>query len=633
VRIQADHVLRGYEAVSTRLMTTVTASVAREALHEGLAARLARDAEDLPLAARILERRFPGEPYRQRFGYIAERLRQTRARLVDGDEDVRGGYATPEDVLEELDELRDALSADRLDRVAHGELQDLRWQVETFGFHAFGLEVRQHADVHPATLAAVRDGRAGSAADEPELSIEVSAGVTAGEVLDTFKAMSEIQAVYGAEACHRYVVSFTRSARDVTDVLELASTVGGLEGLDVVPLFESADALTGCARIVDDLLTDPAYREHLRRRGDHQEVMLGYSDSTKESGSLAAGWMLYRAQEQLAEAARRHHVRLTLFHGRGGAIGRGGGPMNRAILASAPGSIQARLKLTEQGEVIADRYANAEICLRHLEQLTNAVLIASTAQHDERAREAGVRGAPTIDELAETARRAYRELVWEDPAFEAYFRAATPIDELAGLAIGSRPAARAASGTGRPAKSPSSLHSLRAIPWVFAWSQSRANLPGWYGIGAALTQYERDQGEEGLDRLRHLYAEWPFFASILDNAEMSLAKSDLQVAQRYATLAPPGGARRIWRRIRTEALRTEAAILRVTGRERLLDSMPVLQRSIALRNPYVDSLSELQVRLLARLRALPADDAHREPLLRLVHLTVNGVAAGVQNTG
>ncbi len=672
LRIQADHVLRGYEAVTTRLAQAIAATVASPAVVPRLAERLEADALQLPEAARVLTRRFPEEPYRQRLGFIAERLRRTRGRLVGsggasgsgargavgGPPPTAGAYDRPAALLAELDELRNALVADRLGRVAHGELGDLRWQVETFGFHALSLEVRQHSSVHAAALAVLRgpDGHRPGALD-----FEAAPRVTVGEVLHTFRAMAEIQEAFGVEACSRYIVSFTHSERDVYDVLELAERAmggtldGGLvEGpspapgpvLDVVPLFELADALEGAERIVDRLLADPGYRRHLDSRDCAQEVMLGYSDSTKELGALAAAWMLYRAQGRLAAVARRHGIRLTLFHGRGGAIGRGGGPMNRAILAQAPGSIDGRLKLTEQGEVIADRYANPQIAQRHLEQVANAVLVTSPLDHDERARRAEESGADALDELASISRHAYRSLVWEDPSFEDYFRAATPIEELAGLAIGSRPAARASGGGGGadaggasggrdrpPVARGGSLESLRAIPWVFAWSQSRANLPGWYGIGTALERFELEHGEVGLARLRELYAAWPFFASVLDTAEMSLAKADMQVAGRYAELATGPEMRRIWRTIRDEFERTSAAILRVTGRGRLLDAMPVLQRSIELRNPYVDSLSELQVRLLARLRALPAGSPEREALLRLVLLTVSGVAAGVQNTG
>lgn len=366
-----------------------------------------------------------------------------------------------------------------------------------------------------------------------------------------------------------------------------------------------------------------AYRTHLERRGNRQEVMLGYSDSTKESGSLSSAWMLYRAQQALVEVAHREQIELTLFHGRGGAIGRGGGPMTRAVMAQAPGSVDARLKLTEQGEVVSDRYVNPRIALRHLEQLTYATVGASVS----RASRAPARATSIMDELAAAARAVYRDLVWETPQFEEFFRQATPIAELSALAIGSRPAARGATTT-LPR-----LESLRAIPWVFAWSQSRTNLPGWYGTGTALAAFREKRGTSGLRELRLLYEEWPFFNTVLDTAEMVLAKADMTIAARYASLATSSGAREVWDRIRTEHDTAVGQILAITGRARLLDNMPVLQRSIALRNPYVDSLSELQVLLLSRLRALPDNDEQRAELLRLVHLTVSGVAAGLQNTG
>jgi phosphoenolpyruvate carboxylase len=604
LRIQRDHVLHAYEAVCHRLAQTVSAHESSSGL---LAARLADDVHDLRGYAAELERRFPDEPFRRRFSYIAERLRRTRA----GES---GGYAGSDLVASELDEVSAALLDAGLARVAHGELQDLRWQLATFGFHGLSLEVRQHAAVHAAALAA------------QDASEDVAPGVTREEVLATFRAVAQIQRQFGVEACHRYVVSFTRSPGDALAVLELARRACGDESLqlDVVPLFESADALSASGQIVDRLLADGRYRAHLDRRGRRQEVMLGYSDSTTESGSLAAAWMLYRAQEQLVDVAHRHRVELVLFHGRGGAIGRGGGPMTRAVLAQAPGSVDGRLKLTEQGVVIADRYANAGIALRHLEQLTFATLTASTPAHDETSRVAAADGAEALDALALTARAAYRALVWDDPAFEAYFGATTPIAELSMLSIGSRPAARAGAPT---------LESLRAIPWVFAWSQSRANLPGWYRTGAALAEFRRERGSAGIRGLRALYGSWPFFRSVLDNTELSLAKADMPIAARYASLADSPDGRRIWHEISTQFERTVDQVLAITGHSRLLDDVPVLQRSIKLRNPYIDSLSELQVILLGRLRRLADADPLRAELLRLVHLTLSGVAAGLQNTG
>ena len=521
-----------------------------------------------------------------------------------------------------MTELQAALVEGGLERVAWGEVEDFRWQVATFGFHLASLEVRQHAAVHAAALAAVRSGS--------PATTEVAPGVSLDEVLATFRAMAEVQARFGIDACHRYVISFTASASDVTDVLELARLAadgGAMPVLDLVPLFESSDALGAAGSILGALLDDPAYRAGLADRGDRQEVMLGYSDSNKESGFLAAAWMLHQAQSALVAAARERDVELTLFHGRGGALGRGGGPTNRAILGQAPGSVDGRLKLTEQGEVIAANYADPTIARRHLEQMTGAVLLASTPEHDARLERALADGAPIMTELAATAREAYRALVHDDPAFAAFFRAITPIRELSDLRLGSRPAAR-----GRRDEPPT-IDELRAIPWTFAWAQARINLPGWYGLGTALEAYRAAHGEPGLDAIARLARDWPFLSSLLDNAEMSLAKADMGVARLYAALATGPGDDRRWAAIEGEYGRSVALLGRVTGRARLLDGAPVLQRSVALRNPYVDSLSELQVRLLARLRTMADDDPDRARVRRLVQLTVNGVAAGLQSTG
>ena len=626
LRIQADHVLHGYEAVATRLMQTIAAATPADRVSRPLASRLARDAEDLPETDRQLRRRFPDEPYRQRFGFIAERLRRSRAALTGEAAPRTGRYGGPADLDLELVEIQEALAADGLGRVAWGEVAELRWQLGTFGFHLASLEIRQHAAVHAGALAAIRAGR--------PRSTELAPGVTLGEVLETFQGIAAAQARHGVDACRRYVISFTVSAADVADVLELGRLAmaegGGDVGeltLDVVPLFESSAALERAGPILADLLDDPAYRERIRGHGDRQEVMLGYSDSNKELGFLAGAWMLQQAQAAMVEAATARGVELTIFHGRGGAIGRGGGPTNRAILGLAPGSVDGRLKLTEQGEVIAAHYSDATIAERHLEQAVGAVLLASTPEHEARLRRAYDTGAPILAELAATSRAAYRGLVHADPGFASFFRDITPIRELSDLRLGSRPAAR-----GRRDAAPA-IDSLRAIPWTFAWSQARINLPGWYGLGTALEAYRQAHGEPGLDAIARLARDWPFLSSLIDNAEMSLAKADMGVARLYASLATGPGDERRWHAIESEYRRTVAVVARLTGHERLLDGSPVLQRSVTLRNPYVDSLSELQVRLLARLRALAPDDPERDRVLRLVQLTVNGVAAGLQNTG
>jgi phosphoenolpyruvate carboxylase len=623
LRIQADHVLHGLEAVALRLMQTVSATAPHERVGRALATRLARDAEELPETDRQLRRRFPDEPYRQRFGFIAERLHRTRAVLA-GETGARAGYYPNADALDqELAEVQDALVADGLARIAWGEVAELRWQLGTFGFHLASLEIRQHSEVHRAVVDVLARG-----ADQDE---EVAPGVRAAEVLATFRSIGEAQERFGVEACHRVIVSFTAAPRDVTDVLALARAAETTAEIDVVPLFESSAALAAAGPILDTLFADRSYREHLASRGDRQEVMLGYSDSNKESGFLAAAWMLHQAQVALVDAARARGVELTLFHGRGGAIGRGGGPANRAIIGGAPGSVDGRLKLTEQGEVIFANYGDPAIAKRHLEQLTGATLIASTPEHDAAAARAAESGGPLLDELSETARRAYRALVHDDPDFAAFFREITPIAELSDLRLGSRPPARGRTGQG--GERPPSIDALRAIPWTFAWSQTRINLPGWYGLGSALEAFGAAHDESGTREIARLYRSWPFLASVIDNAEMILAKADMGIGRRYASLAPSAGADARWAAIEAEYHRTVAWLLRITGRDRLLDGAPVLQRSIELRNPYVDALSEVQVRLLRRLRALPPGHTDRELHLRLVHLSVNGVAAGLQNTG
>ena len=688
-RLQAEHLLRGYEAVASRLMQTVAARVPAERLDRALGSRLARDAEELPETMRHLRNRFPEEPYRQRLGAIAERLRRTRATLTGEAAPRTGGYPHAAALDAELAVIQAALVADGLGRVAYGQIADLRWQVATFGFHLASLEVRQHADVHRSALEAL--GR-GSGPDT-----EVTAGVTLGEVLATFRSIARLQARFGVAACHRYVISFTTSPRDVAAVLELARRAAepepfgtpsavlsdlppAMPELDVVPLLESAEALAGAEPLLDALFSDPAYRAHLRRRGDAQEVMLGYSDSSKESGFLAANWLLFQAQGALVASARRHGVALTLFHGRGGAIGRGGGPANRAILAQAPGSVNGHLKFTEQGEVVAAHYADPTIAQRHLEQVTAATVLASTPEHEAEVSGVAAAGSGTMAELTAISRTTYRSLV-ERPAFAAFFRAATPIDLIAGLGLGSRPASRPGAGkTGRAATQPAvvagpattpgpstdpapaattgpaaepepsvepapaaepepsatpgdEIASLRAIPWVFAWSQARANLPGWYGLGTALEAVTARGGGEAVEHLANLYRSWPFFASVLDNAELSLAKADLGTFRRYADLAPGAEATAIRGMIEAEYSRSVRMLLLVTGQDRLLTGHPTLARSIELRNPYIDALSAVQVELLGRLRD-PALDARDAAAIRaVIGATINGIAAGLQNTG
>ena len=482
--------------------------------------------------------------------------------------------------------------------------------------------------MHARVLAELRD----APADE-------TLPAEAEEVLATLRVAAWIQRRFGVEACRRYVVSFTRSAADIAAVYELAELAmpgGDAPVLDVVPLFESGEDLANAPRVLTEMLALPPVAARLAATGRELEAMLGYSDSAKELGPASATLRLFDAQAELAAWADANDVRLTLFHGRGGALGRGGGPTGRAVLAQAPGSVADRFKVTEQGEVIFARYGRAVIARRHLEQVTSAVLLASAPARTGGTGEASLRFRAVADEIDDAARRAFRALV-ESDGFAEWFARISPLEEIGGLRIGSRPARR---GLYRSAVS---LDDLRAIPWVFAWSQTRINLPGWFGLGSGLAAVIKSgadgngaglaevPGGRGLAELQRAYAEWPLFNVLIDNAEMSLAKTDRRIAERYLAL---GGRDDLAERVLAEYDLTMRLVLAVTGHPGLLADRPVLSRAVALRDPYVDALSHLQLRALAALRGAVADDpAERERLERLLLLTVNGVAAGLQNTG
>ena len=649
-RIQADHTLRALEAVAQRLTLSIAATVAEESLPAALAAALKRDALELGDAERILRERFPNEAYRRRLGAIAERLSRTRQLRIHGEKrGSEGAYADPSELLKELRELGKALAADRLQRSAYGELLEFQWQVETFGFHFAALEVRQARAVHAAALE-VLSGITSTSNEEviaSALTVEVVPGVSVAEVLATIRVAAEVQRVHGEAALSSYVISGFEGVADLHTLLALfawarderilpAATAGAIAGaplVNLVPLMESSAALDSAGEILNAVLADPALRGVIKSRHDHIEVMLGYSDTNKESGYLASGWSLHLAEDALVRAAAAHKMRITLFHGRGGAIGRGGGPTHRAILGQHPGGLLAGFKITEQGEVIASRYADPTIAYRDGDQILAALLTATQPSAAKRLEVEEQKHRELVGTLASEARGAYLHLVREEEGFEEFFRAATPIAELGGMNLGSRPAARGARGghQGSGAQR-ASIDSLRAIPWVFAWSQSRINLPGWYGLGlleAALADPKRRAA------LQEAYQRWPYFSSLIDNAAMILAKSSPAVAEEFAALALAGGGapvQRVWEMIVAERAAAERGLLGVTGAARLLGAEPDLQRSLEQRAPDLDALSRIQVRLLAQLRAATGE-SERDELAYLVRLTVSGVAAGLRNTG
>jgi phosphoenolpyruvate carboxylase len=523
---------------------------------------IARDEADLPEYAAAIGFQNEGEPYRRKLSFVWWRL---------GND----GYGSAAELAADLEVVDRSLRANRGVRLADGRLAALLRRVELFGFHVAKLDVRLHAD---------------DVSDSPE------------RVRETFEAVRRVRSRHGERALDTVVVSGTRSPADVLAVVELAG-----EPLSIVPLFESIDDLQAAPAIVEELLDEAAFARIVASRSRRLEVMMGYSDSGKDGGYLTAQWEIYRAQEALASLAARRDLELTIFHGRGGSAGRGGGPTHAAILAQPPGHPPGRLKLTEQGETISFKYGLPGLAYRNLEAALAATILSAFPR--VAAVEPPEGGREELARLSGLAHDAYRALVWEDPGFPAFFREFTPIDELALLQIGSRPSRRP--------DGEDYLRALRAIPWVFAWTQNRCFLPAWYGCGTAFAGAD-------VGRMRRLYREWAFFRSLIENLEMTLAKSSLDISAESLVLVDDP---RLFGPIAEEHARTVESVLAIVEARELLDRHPVLQRSIRLRNPYVDPMNQLQVELLRRWRA--GDERARRPLLR----SIAGIAAALRNTG
>ncbi len=629
---------RGLERLHGHLSTSEQQGVL-PALRESLAA----DAAAFPEEARRAEERYRHQPYRQKLLYVYRRLGLTLeagTRPWRADHRARPGtYGDASELVSDLRLLQQSLRAHRGERLADGRLANLVRQAGIFGFHLASLDLRQHSARHASALGEVmaRYGLLPAFADAPEpervraLTAELEAGrpfaphrldfsPLTNETLELFRLARRAHERIGPAAIESYVVSMTRGPSDLLAVLLLAQDAGVSDALDVVPLFETVADLHQAPATMEQLFENPAYARHLKARGGAQTIMVGYSDSNKDGGYLTANWELHLAQRSLAAVCRRHSVALTLFHGRGGTVGRGGGPANRAVLAQPPESVGGRLRLTEQGESITNRYANPALARRHLEQLVHAVLVAS-GRRPVGSPSRGGAWEKAMGELSALAERAYRALVHETPALLRYLQAATPLDEIGRLNIGSRPALRGGAGLG----------DLRAIPWVFAWTQSRVTLPGWYGLGSALEEWAGTQ-EERWALLETMYRQWAFFKTLVDNAQLALRGADLLIARVYATLAPPPDREAVFPRIADELQRTERALCRLTRQRDLLDEAPWLQRSIRVRNPYIDPINYAQVALLRRLRAQPGGGGTGE-LRDAVWLSVNGIAAGLRGTG
>jgi len=587
------------------------------------------------------------EPYRRALTGIYGRLAATAEALAQhaaSPPPVSRGipYKDVEELAGELATISNALSAQGATLLARGRLRLLQRKVSVFGFHLAPLDLRQSSDMHEAAVAELlaRAGIQGYeqldearradllarelASPRPLRSPFVEYSALLQKELAILEAAAEGRRRFGERSVPRYVISHCESVSDLLEVGLLLREAGLVRPgekaplqLDIVPLFESIADLAHCGEVMKKALELPLYRAWIAGRGNEQEVMLGYSDSNKDGGYVASNWALYKAAEALRDVCQPRGVRLRLFHGRGGTIGRGGGPSYEAVLAQPPGTVDGALRLTEQGEVIASKYADPESGRRNLETLAAATLEASLANRKDESGHA--RHAQIMEELAKTAFDAYRKLV-RAPGFIEYWRASTPIAELAQLNIGSRPASR---------KSTQSIEDVRAIPWVFSWSQSRLMLPGWYGFGSAVEDWiARRRGK--VEELRAMYRAWPFFRAVLSNMDMVLAKTDLAIASRYAELVPDAALRAdVFSSIDAEWHLTRRWLAAITEQAELLADNPTLARSIRNRFPYLDPLNHLQVELLRRHRADGGDDK----LLRAIHLTINGVAAGLRNSG
>ncbi len=576
------------------------------------------------------------ETPRQFMKMLEFRLERTLDSLSQ-DQPAAGSYQSVEEFRDDLDKLHESVQKNRGRRIAEQYLQPWIDLARTFGLHFACLDVRQNSVVHRRCLDEVVSLQT---ADEQvdaldfistgrPCSIDVSQlSDESREVFETFTLLAEAYDQWGPESIGGYIISMTHSAQDVMTVLWLWRTAWlqrqgegrDVPALPIIPLFETIDDLRNAASILEELLTDDIYQQYLTETDQRvQIVMVGYSDSTKDGGYLTACWELHQAQKQLAETAEKYHIGLTVFHGRGGALGRGGGPAARAIQSLPHKSVAGRLRVTEQGEVLSERYDDPVIAHRHLEQVFNATLMVSAGPLQD----LDPAWAGTMEKLSTASLQKYRELI-EHPGFLHYFDRATPISEIETLPIGSRPSRRKAARR--------TLDDLRAIPWTFAWTQSRHLLPAWYGMGTSIRKFV-DQDGSTWATLRTMYRQWPMFRALIDNAELALAKADMQIAQEYAVLAHDENASELWEMISTEFELSRGSILMIKDNSELLADVDWLKKSVRSRNPYVDPLNLAQVILLERKRSAENEAADNDDLVHLIRMSIQGIAAGLRTTG
>ncbi len=674
LKLHRSYIIEHYRKTIQNLAQEYSQSLNHLQITDELRDSLAQDAQRLPDYERTYGPPMALEPYRHKFSFMWNRLEATKSYLPipkintflqsqeesEKKEPLSVAYINADELLADLRLIQASMLADGEQDLAHGTIAKLIRQVEVFGFHFAALDTRQHSQRHATAFAEIlqitglRSEDYTTMSEDERIEVleyllrdprllthaDVPLSQSTAHILNTFHAIKQARETFGARAVTCYIISMATSLSDLLEV-QFFCKEAGITDLPIVPLFETIDDLRSCTTMLEHAFTHPDYRRYLSQCHDQQQVMLGYSDSSKDGGILTSGWELYKAQERLAALGRDFGIGITLFHGRGGAIGRGGGPIYEAILGQPPHTVNGRIRITEQGEMLSFKYGLHEIAIRNMELVITGVAQSSIPENllKTAQTETPHKWIQTLDILSERAYTHYRTFIYDNPDFIHFFEQATPILELGLLNIGSRPARRTMGH---------SIEELRAIPWVFSWMQTRYVLPSWYGVGSALEDYIAENPTVHLAQLQEMYRKWPFLRAFLDNMQMTLSKADMHVAHHYALLVEDKAlSKQMDATIQQEYERTERAILRIVESSTLLERSPVLQESIRRRNPYVDPLSYFQVSLLQRLRHLggplvltPEQEKHANPqeqerarMTRAVLLTINGIAAGVRNTG